>query len=378
MFYLPNVITAPKAAPVINVAIAARGASNMRFHEFRTFAKVTATEQIPATALCRYQGQLCDLKDFGCHKVDRCFVPSVVEPSALKYQSILDSGDRVEYQSSVSPQDDTLDPLVTHESDVLVSGQDYPVTAVNYGEEIASVRALLQKFSYVGTAQLQGTGALGTPNYFTVAFPPPVGQNCDLFGVFSIAPSNANVQLSDIFPTGNSGVLSPWNIASHYLAMFCGYRGGFRVKLVPRNGTNDSTTTPAQCPTRLACHVLSATQAWHLEINHSVSITTRQCPVSPHVQYMHTKYGETIAEVEIPYYSPNKLVPTGMLNARANDFPNSTAVGLLTNARLLVTLGQTDGPNAVDVSIRTYEVHTAAKSDCQVGAFYRVPGVRVI
>jgi hypothetical protein len=338
VFYMPNVMTSPKATQTLTVLVFTRGCSNMRFHTPRTVAAYgSGPGYYPMTGFARYESK------------------------------------------PINYGDDNVDPNVSLQpSTTLCSGTDYPVIALNYGEEVASVRALIQKFSYVGTANL-GLGTLTTdaPAFCLVSFPPPVGQSGSTTIPRSIKPVLANDQGLDPFLLTTPFIVSPWTYSAHYLAMFNGYRGSFRVKIIPRI-TSNSAVAQDLPPMSLGFAAVSSPEAATLAQQlGGAGWGFREGPASSNVQYMAYRPGEMCPEVHVPFGSPLPLVPAQSKLARLNSNFVGDVTGLLTNMSCMITFRTRDVYGGTTGRNVTFDVHTAAGPDCTVGHFYRTPGVRI-
>jgi len=263
-----------------------------------------------------------------------------------------------------------LDPNVEEEDVVLSEAKaDFPVIAVNYGEEIASARGMIQKFSWVGDATMSNSVAAGAiPPYTIVSFPPATSQVPTVLFTGSISPFKTAVQFVDPV-TGATGVPRPFTYSAHYLNMFVGYRGGFRVKLFS-NGDMADPLGMIQ-----ATHV-SSVDAYNMIGSYPTGDLVKRLGgfISQTPTYERVQKGVAACEFSIPFYCPYKYVTTGRLSTTFDDVLDTTGSSNISNASCLLYI---DDKAQGTPSGGTFKIFTAAGPDCSVSRFRRVPGLKL-
>jgi len=263
-----------------------------------------------------------------------------------------------------------LDPNVEEDRATLSQAKaDFPVVAVNYGEEIASVRGLIQKFAWVGDAKLSNSVAAGAvPPYFIVTYPPSVSNVTQNVFARNIAPGTSAVTFVDPV-TGVTGTPAPWTWSAHYLAMYNGYRGGFRVKVF----ANTDWLIPSAM--LMATHI-SAVEALYITNYLSTGDLFKRFGgwLSATPTYVRLQYAIAAAEFSIPFYCPYKYTSTGQYNASFSGGLGTISQEKTTSAGALIMVDNlaTGTPFA-----GTVKVLTAAGPDCSVSRFRRVPGLKL-
>lgn len=187
VFYLSASLVAPRVGATLPILLLARGGSDMRFH-----------------------------------------LPSSLSPAA----PVVGAPQRTLTEAYAFQGKSEIDPAVEEVFvDLNPSKARSDVSKVYIGEEVASVRALMQRFSYVGTARVdqEANGPFG----FGVCYPPVVpgvGVLESTFPRLNLYPNYVNTpQLGVPGPR----IARPWTWVSHYAVLYCGIRGGHRVKVAP-------------------------------------------------------------------------------------------------------------------------------------------------
>jgi hypothetical protein len=315
-FYLNAEVTTPRTdALVVTVLIFARGGKNMKFHVPKTFTSWGGeNDQITLTnSTFRLQG----LSEF--------------------------------------------DPSVESTDVVLAQGQgSTPVVQVHYGEDIASARGLVQKFSYAGTVLLENSTDVSKPRPFaSLGFP----QNSDYYSGqgHGYIPDTSALGFDPINPTGS--VAQVWTWANHYLRLFCGYRGSHRIKLYHRDtGVPVDDTYPVHVGALVPNDIQSMGYVINA-LNRRTSIFTHESiqPISE----------SAAGEYLIPFYSYQKYVSWWDLDITGGlDYPYAAK-----SARAFIWMPT--GAFKVSGDQKSFDIYQAGGPDISVAHFRRVPGLIV-
>jgi hypothetical protein len=320
-FYVTSPLTSPRVAAPLTFHVFARCAENMRFGVPTVF---------PAT-----EGDDNDLR-------------AIVN----QYQV---------YQSGVE-----IDPAVSEDRVVLSKGvADFPVNSVMFGEDVASVRALVQRFSWIGDQKLTNeTSVVSPPAWFSPSFPPLASVTWDGGTdpyAFNILPLLGAQKGYETWPI-------PWTWAGHYFNMYTGARGSHRVKVYQKTSSGFvSKELAVVAASSRSIAVLntnngnaSSFDSWRRNISYMGSSAV-ELPIAA---------GSHAVEVLVPYYSSAKLTPCG----RRLALPSSTsnpANGQSTNGQAIFFWA--DSSSEAGAETVTYSVHVAAGPDVSVGRFRRTP-----
>lgn len=313
-FYLNAEVTTPRTdAAVVTVLVFARGGKNMKFHvpkQFTTYGG-SVTQITPVNSTFRLQG----LKVF--------------------------------------------DPTTESTTVALApSEQVAPTVQVNFGEDIASVRGLVQKFSYAGTLILENKNDVTLPYpYASLAFPQrpdyTSGQG------YGYIPDTSALGFN---PAGAPGtVAQTWTWAGHYLTMFCGYRGSHRVKILHRDtGASVDDSYPLFVTAMVPNDIQAGGQLSGTYTNNTARFT--------HVSLQ--PINETTGgEYAVPYYCYQRYVSINDFNITAGlDYPYKAKT-----ARAVLWMPAWAFKSADQQKM--FDIFQAGGPDISVAHFRRVPAL---
>lgn len=316
-FYLTSEVTMPRAdAVALTVLIFARGGSNMKFHVPKNMTTVGG---------------------------DVSSVTPVISTFRLQGLTVIDES------------------VETTTADLTHCAQIAPVVQVNFGEDIASVRGLTQKFSLAGSVSISNKGVADTPQTFAgVCFP----RNS-----FAVVDSNG----AGIFPAaaaigyngaGVGTVPNLWSWAGHMLMMYAGFRGGHRVKVLQRDvGAGSDDLYPLHCavmtPGDLQRYV-TAFPGYTVPTNASLFVHEDIQPISR----------ESGLEYSIPFYGCQRyergfnMISHGFDQAYVDHHP------------LAIFWAPSWSFKAAN-TVKAFDVYMAAGPDISVAHFRRVPSLVV-
>lgn len=325
-FYVSSALTSPRTAAPLAFHVFARCAENMRFGVPTILPSVGADSNALRAIVNQYQT----------------------------------------YQSGVE-----IDPAVTEDRVTLSKAvADFPVNSVMFGEELASVRALVQRFSWVGDQVMtNGTDVADAPAWFSPTYPPLAPRAWEV-PVGTTPPSTYNILPLRGALTGYGSWPSPWTWCGHYLAMFTGVRGGHRVKVYQK-----TTSGVSPYPQELAVVAASSRTIGVLNLNNGTGASFDSWRRD--VSYMGSSAvelpsitGESSVEVSVPYYAYSKLTPVGRKLALPS-IDSNPANGQSCNGQAIFFWA--DNPGGVGSKVVRYSVHVAAGPDVSVGRFRRTP-----
>lgn len=315
-FYLNAEVTTPRTDGVpVTVLIFARGGKNMKFH-------------VPK-ALTTYGGSTSSVTTVN---------------TTFRLQGLRE-----------------FDPTVesTH-VDLTDSTQLAPVVQINYGEDIASCRGLAQKFSYAGPLQLSNRTDGDVPRtYASLSFPRRSVTAGDGNGI-GYFPGAAAYGYDTL---GDGTVINYWSWAGHYLQMFCGFRGGHRIKVFQRDvGASEDVIYPlhatAMCINDLANLATLLPQG---------SSPSASGDLFTHEVIQPVTRG-TGAEYSIPYYGAGRYTTGFGYVTKGQDYPHTDRM-----ARGLFWLPAW-AFKAADTT-KIFDLYMAGGPDISVARYRRVPGL---
>lgn len=339
VFFLTSTLTSPLTSLTLPIIVMARGGPDLAFHQPRNFI---SNRPISECINFTYEGK----------------------------------------------DDGSVDQAFHHFS----KGPSYPISALLFGEEVKSARALVQKFAPyvaigVNPSKAEAVGAIG--NFVCLPLP-PLGPKYDhAFDQISCVPPSSIVTSTYYrYPNDDSPYPSSnpsWTWQAHYSMLFTGVRGSTRVKIFPRKlDTSVSGTTASDIASFGVLGLNDQGAVMYINSLHENSEGKMYEPAGDNFGIIHydipmISVNTGAGELTIPYYSPYKFV-----NPRTMDYnpgpgnifsvgtPNAlTASGLYCYVRPRLDVAYSAALE------RQYDVHVAASSDYTAVQFRRVPKIAV-